>query len=44
LKKDVPGLWPVAEGGVSVPGELYDVPLVAEAGGEIGLSETRLAR
>ena len=22
-----PALWPVAEGGVAVPGELYDVPL-----------------
>ncbi len=24
-----PALWPVAEGGVSVPGELYALPLVA---------------
>ena len=27
IRDEFPGLWPVAEGGVSVPGELYDVPL-----------------
>ena len=27
VRDEFPGLWPVAEGGVSVPGELYDVPL-----------------
>ncbi|MGH3326608.1 MAG: allophanate hydrolase-related protein [Streptomycetales bacterium] len=26
---DFPGLWPVAEGGGSIAGELYDVPLEA---------------
>jgi hypothetical protein len=27
VRDEFPGLWPVADGGVSVPGELYDVPL-----------------
>ena len=27
IRDEFPGLWPVADGGVSVPGELYDVPL-----------------
>ena len=27
VRDEFPGLWPVAEGGVRVPGELYDVPL-----------------
>ena len=27
IRDEFPGLWPVAEDGVSVPGELYDVPL-----------------
>ena len=27
IRDEFPGLWPVAEGGVSVPGELYEVPL-----------------
>jgi allophanate hydrolase-like protein len=27
VRDEFPGLWPVDEGGVSVPGELYDVPL-----------------
>ena len=27
IRDAFPGLWPVADGGVSVPGELYDVPL-----------------
>jgi gamma-glutamylcyclotransferase (GGCT)/AIG2-like uncharacterized protein YtfP len=27
VRDEFPGLWPVAEGGVSVSGELYEVPL-----------------
>ena len=27
VRDEFPALWPVAEGGVAVPGELYDVPL-----------------
>ena len=27
VRDEFPGLWPVDEGGVSIPGELYDVPL-----------------
>ncbi len=27
VRDEFPGLWPVAEGGVSVEGELYEVPL-----------------
>ena len=27
IRDEFPGLWPVDEGGVSIPGELYDVPL-----------------
>ena len=27
VRDEFPALWPVAEGGVSVPGELYEVPL-----------------
>ena len=27
VRDEFPGLWAVADGGVSVPGELYDVPL-----------------
>ncbi len=27
VRDEFPGLWPVAEGGVSVPGELYEVSL-----------------
>ena len=27
VRDEFPGLWPVDEGGVSVPGELYEVPL-----------------
>lgn len=27
VRDEFPGLWPVNDGGVSIPGELYDVPL-----------------
>ena len=27
VRDEFPGLWPVDDGGVSIPGELYDVPL-----------------
>jgi hypothetical protein len=27
VRDEFPGLWPVAEGGASIEGELYDVPL-----------------
>jgi hypothetical protein len=27
VRDEFPGLWPVDKGGVSIPGELYDVPL-----------------
>jgi gamma-glutamylcyclotransferase (GGCT)/AIG2-like uncharacterized protein YtfP len=27
VRDEFPALWPVSEGGVSVPGELYEVPL-----------------
>ena len=27
VRDEFPGLWPVDEGGVSIAGELYDVPL-----------------
>ena len=30
FRDEFPGLWPVADGGVSVPGELYDVDVDAD--------------